>query len=41
MYRVYYCELKSPLILNEEEMKTYTKMMIAVNKGHPRVEKVS
>ncbi len=40
MYRVYYCELKSPLILTEEEMKTYTKMMIALNRGQPRVEKV-
>ena len=40
MYRVYYCELKSPLILTEEEAKTYTKMMIALNRGQPRVEKV-
>ena len=35
MYWVYYSPLKPPLLLSEEEMKTYTKMMIAVNKGTP------
>ena len=39
MYWVYYSPLKSPLLLNEEEMKTYTKMMIAVNKGTPYIQK--
>ena len=39
MYWVYYSPLKPPLLLNEEETKTYTKMMIAVRKGTPYVIK--
>ena len=37
MYWVYYSPLKPPLLLSEEETNTYTKMMIAVNKGTPYI----
>tara|TARA_R100001480_G_scaffold9668_1_gene18090 strand:+ start:102 stop:296 length:195 start_codon:yes stop_codon:yes gene_type:complete len=41
MYKVWYCELKKPLILSEEEARTYISMMRAVQQGTPRVEKIN
>jgi len=41
MYKVWYCELKKPLILTEEEARTYISMMRAVQQGTPRVEKIN
>ena len=41
MYKLWYCELKKPLILTEEEARTYVNMMRAIQKGTPRVEKIS
>ena len=40
MYKLWYCELKKPLILTLEQVRTYVAMMRAVNKGTPRFEKI-
>jgi len=39
MYWVHYCPLKSPLLLNEQQAKVYTQMMMAVQKGTPYITK--
>jgi len=38
MYWVYYCPLRSPLLLSETQTKVYKQMMGAVNKGAPYVK---
>ena len=39
MYWVHYCPLKSPLLLNKQQSKVYTQMMVAVKKGTPYITK--
>ena len=40
MYKLWYCELKKPLVLSLEQLRVYVQMMRAVNMGTPRWEKV-
>jgi hypothetical protein len=39
MYWVRYCELRAPLLLDENQTRVYTQMMRAVKKGSPRITK--
>jgi hypothetical protein len=41
MYKLWYCELRKPLILSTfEEVVTYCKMQYIVSKTYPRWEKI-
>ena len=39
MYWVRYCELRPPLLLDENQTRVYTQMMRAIKKGSPRITK--